>query len=84
MMWKLVAVLLGILFGAVGGLVVAVPILVILNIMGMTTSREDLPLHGVIPFIATIYGCALVGSIVGATLAWRRSDRESRRSARTG
>jgi H+/Cl- antiporter ClcA len=62
---KFLTVLLGCLLGAVAGLVVAVPILVVLNAADVTTFKEDLPLHGWIPFVATVYGCALVGGVVG-------------------
>jgi hypothetical protein len=55
-MRRLVAVLLGIALGAIVGIMAAIPILVVLNIVGVTGFREDLPLHGVIPFIATLWG----------------------------
>jgi hypothetical protein len=67
---KFVTVLLGCLLGVVADLIVAVPILVILNAADVTTFKEDLPLHGWIPFVATVYGCALVGGVVGAILGW--------------
>jgi hypothetical protein len=72
-MRRLVAVLLGIALGAIVGIMAAIPILVVLNIVGVTGFREDLPLHGVIPFIATLWGCTLLGGIAGAVVGWRRS-----------
>lgn len=79
-MRKLVTVLLGVLLGVIAGLLVAVPILVALNVAGVTDFREDLPLHGVVPFVATLDGCVFIGGVAGAVLGWRRSDRSSRRS----
>jgi hypothetical protein len=68
-------VLLGLVLGFIAGLAVALPIVVVLDIAGVTTSREDLPLHGVIAFVATVWGCVLVGGIAGVVLGWRRSAR---------
>jgi TctA family transporter len=71
---KFVIVLLGCLLGVVAGLVVAVPILIVLSAADVTTFKEDLPLHGWLPFVATVYGCALFGGIMGAILGWWRHN----------
>jgi hypothetical protein len=83
-MRKLVTVFLGLVLGVIAGLVVAVPILVALNVASITDFREDLPLHGVVPFVATTDGCVFIGGVAGAILGWRRSERSSRRSVWTG
>lgn len=75
MMRKLLTALFGAVLGAAAGVTVSVPVLLALDAMGITTSREDVPLHGVIPFIVTVYGCGLVGGLLGGLLAWRRSGR---------
>jgi hypothetical protein len=77
-MGRLAAVLLGIVLGAIVGIMAAIPILVTLDIAGVTDSKEDLPLHGVIPFVATLWGCMLLGGITGAVVGWRRSSPSSR------
>ena len=78
MMRKVLTALLGLLLGVAAGLTVSVPIIAVLDAMDITTSPEDLPLHGVIPFIVTVYGCGLVGGVVGAVWAWGRSGRGPR------
>ncbi len=67
--WSLV----GLLLGGVAGLIVALPILVVTDWLGITNHVEDEPLHGWIVFVAILDGLILVGACVGAVTGWRRS-----------
>jgi hypothetical protein len=80
-MRRFMIVVLGFVTGIVAGLVVAVPILLGLDALGVMGSEGDPPLTGWIPFVATLYGCVLAGAAVGGVLAWRRTRPGSRSTA---
>jgi hypothetical protein len=73
LMRRFMIVVLGLVAGIVAGFVVAVPILLGLDALGVTGSEQDPPLTGWIPIVATLDGCILAGGVVGAVVAWRRT-----------
>ncbi|MGZ8631282.1 MAG: hypothetical protein ACXWZF_09995 [Actinomycetota bacterium] len=66
--WSLV----GLVLGAIAGFIVALPILLLTDRLGITNHVEDVPLHGWLVFVAILDGLILVGACVGAVTGWRR------------
>lgn len=59
--------------GAILGLLLAVPSLILLDWAEVTNHVEDEPLRGLIPFLVTLYGCVIAGATIGTWFAWRRA-----------
>ena len=72
--WKRLAwTILGIVLGAVLGVIAAIAFLVVLGALGFFDNPDDVALHRVWEWVAIWWGGLLLGGGAGGLLAWRRT-----------